>query len=160
MDKIIIYKIRDTYIMKERSRIGMDKHDKNSDTEIQDDKLLIEKLNRELEEKNNENKLLQNKFIDSQDKLHDIIIEKDSLKKQINQYQFMELDLQIGKFEDLKNNYNKLEHRLTITKEQLDEARNQIISHRQVIRDLENRGFMDYLRNRFPDSFVDYKEKY
>jgi chromosome segregation ATPase len=145
--------------MKERSRIGMDKHDKKNDIESQNDKLLIEKLNKELAEKNNEIKLLQTKFIDSQDRIHDIIIEKDSLKKQINQYELKELELQIGKFEELKNNYNKLEHRLNITKKQLDEARNQIIFHRQVIEDLENRSFMDYLRNRFPESFVDYKEK-
>lgn len=132
---------------------------KKNDIESQNDKLLIEKLNRELAEKNNEIKLLQTKFIDSQDRIHDIIIEKDSLKKQINQYELKELELQIGKFEELKNNYNKLEHRLNITKKQLDEARNQIIFHRQVIEDLENRSFMDYLRNRFPESFVDYKEK-
>jgi chromosome segregation ATPase len=137
----------------------MDKHDKKNDIESQNDKLLIEKLNKELAEKNNEIKLLQTKFIDSQDRIHDIIIEKDSLKKQINQYELKELELQIGKFEELKNNYNKLEHRLNITKKQLDEARNQIIFHRQVIEDLENRSFMDYLRNRFPESFVDYKEK-
>lgn len=145
--------------MKERSRIGMDKHDKKNDIKSQNDRLLIEKLNRELAEKNNEIKLLQTKFIDSQDRIHDIIIEKDSLKKQINQYELKELELQIGKFEELKNNYNKLEHRLNITKKQLDEARNQIIFHRTVIEDLENRSFMDYLRNRFPESFVDYKEK-
>jgi chromosome segregation ATPase len=145
--------------MKERSRIGTDKHDKKNDIKSQNDKLLIEKLNRELAEKNNEIKLLQTKFIDSQDRIHDIIIEKDSLKKQINQYELKELELQIGKFEELKNNYNKLEHRLNITKKQLDEARNQIIFHRTVIEDLENRSFMDYLRNRFPESFVDYKKK-
>lgn len=60
---------------------------KKNDIESQNDKLLIEKLNRELAEKNNEIKLLQTKFIDSQDRIHDIIIEKDSLKKQINQYE-------------------------------------------------------------------------
>jgi len=145
--------------MKELSSIDSDNTKNKSDNGAQKDKLLIEKLNKEIAEKNNELVQLQNKLSDSHERIHDIILEKDSLKKQINNFELKEIDIQFGKFKELKNDYNKLEHRLNVTKEQLDEARHQIIFHRKVIEDLENRGFMDYLRNRYPESFVDYKEK-
>ena len=45
-----------------------------------------------------------------------------------------------------------------MTKEHLDMARDQIKFHKKVIEDLENRSFMDYLRNKFPESFIEYKK--
>jgi chromosome segregation ATPase len=145
--------------MKELSNIDSDSLNNKNDNVSQNDKLLIKKLNKEIVEKNNEIIQLQNKLSDSYERIHDIIIEKDSLKKQINNFELKQLDIQFGKFEELKSDYNKLEHRLKITKEHLDEARNQIIFNTKVIEDLENRGFMDYLRKRFPESFVNYKKK-
>jgi len=145
--------------MKELSSIDSDKPNKKNDNGTQNDKLLIKKLNKEVAEKDNEIIQLKNKLSDSQERIHDMIIEKGSLKKQINNFELKELDIQFGKFGELKNDYNKLEHRLNITKEHLDKARNQIIFHKKVIEDLENRGFMDYLRKKFPESFVNYKKK-
>jgi chromosome segregation ATPase len=145
--------------MKELSNIDSDSLNNKNDNVSQNDKLLIKKLNKEIVEKNNEIIQLQNKLSDSYERIHDIIFEKDSLKKQINNFELKQLDIQFGKFEELKSDYNKLEHRLKITKEHLDEAHNQIIFNTKVIEDLENRGFMDYLRKRFPESFVNYKKK-
>jgi chromosome segregation ATPase len=150
--------------MKELSRNNIDNHDIKDDTEAQnnktkDDKLLIEKLNKEITDQNKVIIKLQNKLLDTEEKIHDIILDKASLKKQINNFELKELDIQFGKFEELKNDYNKIEHRLNVTKEQLDDARNNIEFYKKVIEDLENRGFMDYLRNRFPESFVNYKKK-
>ncbi len=147
--------------MKELSQINIDKPDDNKtpNNRSKKDKLLIEKLNKEIADKNNEIIQLQNKLLDSNEKIHDIIVEKGSLKKIINEFELKELDIRFGKFEELKNDYNKLEHRLSITKEQLDEIRIQIKFHKKVIDDLENRGFMDYIRKRYPESFIDYKKK-
>jgi chromosome segregation ATPase len=150
--------------MKELSRNNIDNPDIKDDTEAQnnktkDDKLLIEKLNKEITDQNKVIIKLQNKLLDTEEKIHDIILDKASLKKQINNFELKELDIQFGKFEELKNDYNKIEHRLNVTKEQLDDARNNIEFYKKVIEDLENRGFMDYLRNRFPESFVNYKKK-
>jgi chromosome segregation ATPase len=150
--------------MKELSRIDTDKPDSKDDDRVQnnkikDDKLLIEELNKEITDKNNAIIRLQNKLSDSQERIHDIVLEKSSLKKKINDYELKELDIQFGNFEELKNDYNKIEHRLNVTKEQLDEARIEIKFYKQVIEDLENRGLMDYLRKRFPESFVNYKKK-
>ena len=150
--------------MKELSRNNIDNPDIKDDTGAQnnktkDDKLLIEKLNKEITDQNKVIIKLQNKLLDTEEKIHDIILDKASLKKQINNFELKELDIQFGKFEELKNDYNKIEHRLNVTKEQLDDARNNIEFYKKVIEDLENRGFMDYLRNRFPESFVNYKKK-
>jgi chromosome segregation ATPase len=145
--------------MKELPSIDADNTKNKSDNRAQKDKLLIKKLNKEILEKKNEIVQLQNKLSDSHERIHDMILEKGSLKKQINNFELKQLDIQFGKFEELKNDYNKLEHRLNITKEHLDDVRRQIIFNKKVIEDLENRGFMDYLRKRFPESFVDYKKK-
>ncbi|MGB7969684.1 MAG: hypothetical protein WCF28_08950 [Methanobacterium sp.] len=145
--------------MKELSSIDSDNTNNKNDNGAQNDKLLIKKLNKEIAEKNNEISQLKNKLTDSNERIHDIILEKGSLKKQINNFELKELDIQFGKFEELKNDYNKLEHRLKITKEQLDKTRLKIVFYTKVIEDLENRGFIDYLRNKFPESFINYKKK-
>ena len=148
--------------MKELSQINIDKHEddtKAPSNRSKKDQLLIEKLNKEIVDKNNEIIQLQNQLLDSKEKIHDIIIEKSSLKKIINEFELKELDIRFGKFEELKNDYNKLEHRLNVTKEQLDEIRIQIKFHKKVIDDLENRSFIDYIRRKYPESFIDYKNK-
>lgn len=150
--------------MKELSGIDNDNPSSKSGSgaqknKLKKEKLLIEKLNKEIVEKDNEILKLQNKLLDLQEKIHDIILEKGSLKRQIRDFELKELDIRFGKFEELKNDYNKLEHRLTVTKEQLDEVRNQHKLDKKVIEDLENRSFMDFLRKRFPESFVNYKKK-
>jgi chromosome segregation ATPase len=150
--------------MKELSRNNIDNPDSKDNTGAQnnkttDDKLLIEKLDKEIKDQNKTIIQLQNKLLDTEERIHDIILDKASLKKQINKFELKELDIQFGKFEELKNDYNKIEHRLNVTKKQLDDARNNIEFYKKVIDDLENRGFMDYLRNRFPESFVNYKKK-
>ena len=145
--------------MKELSSIDSDNTNNKNDNGAQNDKLLIKKLNKEIAEKNNEISQLKNKLTDSNERIHDIILEKGSLKKQINNFELKELDIQFGKFEELKNDYNKLEHRLKITKEQLDKTRLKIVFYTKVIENFENRGFIDYLRNKFPESFINYKKK-
>ena len=145
--------------MKEHPRTNLDNPENYDDKGPQNDKLLIKKLNKEIVEKNNEIIQLQNRLSESHDRIRDIIFDKNSLEKQINNFELMQLDIQFGEFEQLKNDYDKLKHRLNVTKEQLDVARDQIIFHKKVIEDLENRGFIDYLRNKFPESFVNYKEK-
>ncbi len=128
-------------------------------SKLTDDKLLIEELQTEIRARDKEIIRLQNIIDDSKERIHDVIQEKGSLKDQINQYELKEVDLQFGKFEELKNHYNKLEHRLNITKEQLDGARKQIQLQNQVILDLEKLSFIDFIRNRYPESYNTYKKQ-
>ena len=146
---------------------------KNRGNRDDDVNSLLEKMENELSDKTHEIIQQQTKISDLQDRIHDVIIEKGSLEKQVNNYKLNEISLQFGKCEELKNDYKKLEHRLGITKNQLDKARKHIESQRQfvenakqqlefmdkVIEDLEHRGLIDFLRNKFPESFITYKRK-
>ena len=147
-------------------------HKTNND-KLNEDTLSLEEIKRELAEKDEVIIQLKSKLLDSQERIHKVIIEKGSLENQVKEFELKGISLQFDNFEDLKNNYNKLEHRLIITKNQLDDARIQIKSQNEfvenareqvefmetVIVDLENRGLIDFLRNRFPESFVTYKKK-
>lgn len=66
--------------MKELSSIDSDNTNNKNDNGAQNDKLLIKKLNKEIAEKNNEISQLKNKLTDSNERIHDIILEKGSLK--------------------------------------------------------------------------------
>ena len=146
-------------------------HKTNND-KLNEDTLSLEEIERELAEKDEVIIQLKSKLLDSQERIHKVIIEKGSLENQVKEFELKGISLQFDNFEDLKNNYNKLEHRLIITKNQLDDARIQIKSQNEfvenareqvefmetVIVDLENRGLIDFLRNKFPESFVTYKK--
>ena len=138
-----------------------------------DDNSLVEELEYDLVNKNKEIIELQKRLEDAQERIHDVIILKGSLEKQVNDMKLKELSLKFVKCNELKNDFKKLEHRMQITKEQLDEARNLIESQKEsvinaenrvkfmekVIEDLENRGLTDYLRRKFPETFIEYKKE-
>ncbi len=156
----------------DNQNMGKNEHKTNID-KLNEDKISLEEIEKELAEKDDMIIQLESKLLDSQERIHEVIIEKGSLEKQVKEFELKGISLQLGNFEELKNNYNKLEHRMTITKNQLDDARIQIKSQNEfvknakeqvefmetVIEDLENRGLIDFLRNRFPESFVTYKKR-
>jgi chromosome segregation ATPase len=153
---------------KNREDIGSLKSKKPSD-----DNSLVEELEHDLVSKNTEIIELQKRLEDAQERIHDVIILKGSLEKQVNDMKLKELSLKFAKCNELKNDFKKLEHRMQITKEQLDEARNLIKFQEEtvinaenrvkfmekVIEDLENRGLTDYLRRKFPETFIEYKKE-
>jgi len=138
-----------------------------------DDNSLVEELEYDLVNKNKEIIELQKRLEDAQERIHDVILQKESLEKRVNKMELKKLSLKFDKCDELKNNFSKLEHRMQITKEQLDDARNKIkfqenfinLSENRVkfmekvIDDLENRGLKDYLRRRFPETFIEYKKE-
>jgi chromosome segregation ATPase len=158
--------------MNENFKTDLDNpNNKNKEDIVDDENSSIEKMEKELSDKAYEIIQLQTKIADLQDRIHDVIIEKGSIEKQLNTFKLTEISLQFGKFEKLKIDYEKLVHRLEITKKQLDDARKCIESQNQfvenankrlefmdeVIEDLAHRGLIDFIRNRFPESFTSYK---
>jgi hypothetical protein len=149
-----------------------DEHELNND-KLNEDKISLEEMENELAERDHMIVQLENKLLDSQERIHEVIVEKGSFEKQVKEFELKGLSLKFSNFEQLKNDHDKLEHRLVITKNQLDDARLQIKSQKEyvdnakeqvefmeiVIVDLANRGLMDLLRNRFPESFVSYSKK-
>ncbi len=152
--------------------IKKDEYELNND-KLNGDKISLEEMEKELAERDHVIVQLKNKLLDSQDRIHEVIVEKGSLEKQVKEFELKGLSLQFSNFEQLKNDHDKLEHRLVITKNQLDDARQQIKSQKEyvdnakervefmeiVIDDLANRGLMDFLRNKVPESFITYSKK-
>jgi len=161
-------------MMKENSRIDevnqslkKDRINANLESDTQmDDNSSIEELENELKRKNNKIIELQKKFENAQERIHEVIIQKNSFEKRVNELELKQLSLQLVNYDELKNKFSKLEHRMQITKKQLDDTRNHIELQKQrikllekVIEDLENRGLTDYLRHKFPETFIEYKKK-
>jgi chromosome segregation ATPase len=133
----------------------------------------IEDFEEKLRKKNFKISELQGKLQDKEELVLDLINGKKILDKRIRDLELMELSLKLDDFEKLKMEHRKLEHRTQITKKQLDEARNKIVSQKKyvaeakervefmekVINDLEKRGFTDLLRNRYPETFIEYQKK-
>ena len=156
----------------DNQEIKKDEHEPNND-KLNEDKISLEEMEKELVERDHVIVQLKDKLLDSQERIHEVIVEKGSLEKQVKEFELKGLSLQFSNFEQLKNDHDKLEHRLVITKNQLDDARQQIKSQKEyvdnakeqvefmeiVIDDLANRGLMDFLRNKFPESFITYSKK-
>jgi chromosome segregation ATPase len=163
--------------MKENSQIEKlnrgskkDENEKKHDPDKTQD--LTEELEKKLKIKDNELIELQKKLECANERIHDIVNEKIILEKRVSELEFKDISIQFGKFEQLKKEYDKLVHRLQVTKNHLDIARKQIKLQDQfvedskhqiefnekVIHDLENRGLTDFILNRFPESFKDYKK--
>ncbi|MFY9638005.1 MAG: hypothetical protein WAK14_04275 [Methanobacterium sp.] len=150
----------------------INKHNPINDKLIEDEDF-IEEMGKELAKKDDIIIQLNDKVLDSMERIHEVILEKRNLEKQVKEFELKELSLQFNNFEKLKNDYNKLSHRLIITKNHLDNARNQINSQKEfvdnakeqvkfmegVIAELENRSLIDFIRKKFPESFIEYKKK-
>jgi chromosome segregation ATPase len=134
----------------------------------------IEDLEKKLIIKDNAILKLQVRLADTEEMLLNVIADKKNLDEKINHLELKDLNLKIGNFEELKMEHSKLAHRTQITKKQLDEARAKIKSQikyvedakkrvefmETVINDLENRGLKDFLRSRYPESFLEYQNEF
>ena len=58
---------------------------------------------------------------------------------------------------ELQQKHNKVEHRLFVTKNLLDEANAELEFRAKVIEELENRGIRDLMMGRYPDTYLEYK---
>jgi hypothetical protein len=119
---------------------------------------IIEGLELKLKEKEFEIQELRGKLQDKYEMLQDRIEEKKVLEKVLEQFELNDATLKMGKLDEVTLENHKLEHRVQVTKKQLDEARDDLKFQQRVIEDLENRGFLDFLLKRFPESFREYKK--
>lgn len=139
----------------------------NNDNTINNNDIInkeINDLNNELISKNNEISKLKSQLMEEhnnfQNRIANIVADKNKLLTELNHYKLIELDLQVAKFEKLKIDYLKLEHRYGITKKLLDDSRSQVAILEKVIYDLENIKFIEFIKNNEPNSFTKYKEDF
>ena len=119
---------------------------------------IIDGLELKLKEKESEIQELRVKLQDKYEMLQDRIEEKKVLEKRLEQFELNDATLKLGKLDEVTLENHKLEHRVQVTKKQLNEARDNLKYQEKVIEDLENRGFLDFLLKRFPESFREYKK--
>ncbi|BDZ68905.1 hypothetical protein [Methanobacterium ferruginis] len=134
---------------------------KNSEANLSssDETRRVKDLEKELRAKEAEIDFLKEKLTNNQEIMLDVIEEKKELKKQIHDFEVKEVDLRLNNFRDLQRKHHKLEHRLFVTKNQLDEARQELEFRAKLIKDLEKRGVSDYILGRFPESLIEYNKR-
>jgi chromosome segregation ATPase len=93
----------------------------NTDTDKKDLESLIEELENEISKRDDTIKHLQEELEDSRVRIGDMIEKNKSLEVKLNEYELKDVSMKIGKFEELKQEVNKLDHRIKITKKHLEE---------------------------------------
>jgi len=124
-----------------------------------DDKIRIRELEKDLSQKESEIIFFKEKITNDQEIILDVIEEKKLLKKQIKDFQLKELDLKLNNYMELQRNHHKVEHRLFVTKNHLEDAHEELEFREKIIAELENRGLRDYILGRFPNSYQEYKKR-
>lgn len=156
-DEIIIERSkRKDYI----DKTNIDLKEKNTFEEIQS---LKEKLNLKNKELKKSNKILKFHIANQEQyekKISLFIDEKNELLDKIHQYELMKFDLKLQKTNDLKEKLQKAEHRINITKKLLDDSKEEIAMLKNIINDYDNIGFLDFIRNKKPDSMKLYNDKF
>jgi hypothetical protein len=131
----------------------------DTDFDKKNEESVIEELEKVLSKREDTIKHLKEELADSMVRIHDMIEKNRSLEARINKYELQDVSMKIGKFEELKQNYRKLDHRTQVTKKHLDDLRKYSRFTETVITDLEKRGFIDLILRRYPESYQEYKAK-
>lgn len=129
----------------------------NSDNEksLQEE---LDKKNNEIIEINKELNLFKDKLERCENRLLNVINEKKELWHENQKYEFMELDLKLQNFDNLKGKIFKAIHRVDVTEKLLDESKKDVEALKIIINDYENLSFLDFIRNKKPNSLIKYIE--
>jgi chromosome segregation ATPase len=139
--------------------IRKEPEDTNIDKSLEDKNSLLEELKGELVRKDGELTQLKEKLSNTQERLLNINQEKKLLEQRKTNLELKEIELKLNNLQELENKHDKLTHRNQVTKKQLDQARTHLKIQENIIRDLKNRGLLDYLLRRFPESFQEYQKE-
>ncbi len=135
------------------------KNDKESLEKDRDKDMLIKELEEKLHYQQEGIARVNAKLSQALDRLSELRQEKEELQSRLEEWEHKKLDFKLQKHEKLEQEYHKMSHRAQVTKNQLDELRREIIFLNKVISDLEERGLIDYIKKRYPPSFIQYKNK-
>lgn len=136
--------------------ISMNNHDSNQKGR-EDYDAIIEELENQLKKKQNIVIDLNQRILDANSRISDMIEKNKALESRINEYELQDLSMKFGKFEELKDTNKKLNHRVTITKKHLTNAREYLKFTDVVILDMKNRSILNRILRRYPDSYLRYK---
>lgn len=119
----------------------------------------IKELEKEVGKNESEIEFLKEKLTNNQEVLLDVIEDKKLLKKQIEDFELKELEDRLNNFRDLQRKQHKTEHRLFVTQKNLEDAREELEFRKKIIKDMENRGILDYILGNYPNSLVKYNKR-
>ncbi|UTB32799.1 MAG: hypothetical protein NKF70_00490 [Methanobacterium sp. ERen5] len=117
---------------------------------------IIEELEMKLAKKQVIIQDLKERIHDANNRVSDMVEKNSSLESRINEYELQDIAMKFGKFEELKDKNKKLDHRVKVTKNHLDSAREYLKFTDVVIMDMKNRGMLDRILRRYPDSYQRY----
>ncbi len=109
--------------------------------------------------KNKEIGYLRKEFHESQGRLKELRIEKKELEEKIINFELLKMDLELKKVEDIYNENNKIRHRIHITKELLEEKREEVIVLQNILKDFEKFTLWNHIKGVYPESYIAYKNK-
>lgn len=130
----------------------------SNDKGSQDKDQLIQELEEKVEYLEKNRLKVNEKLSQALDRLSKLRQEKVDLQLKLEKMEHKKLDFKLQEHGKLKQDYHKMSHRAQITKEQLDETRRELEFLNNVIKDLEERGIIDYIKKRYPSSFIQYKK--
>lgn len=116
----------------------------------------IEELENELAKKQAMIQDLKERIHDANGRVSDMVEKNSLLETRLNEYELQDLAMKFGKFEELKDKNKKLDHRVKVTKKHLDSAREYLKFTDVVILDIKNRGILDRIMRKYPDSYIRY----
>lgn len=126
----------------------------------------VKRLERELDEKESAIKSLKEQLSNNQSILKDVISEKKQLITRVQEYDLSLVDTKLEQYQKLQETHQKTVHRLKVTKKHLDmantnikEMQGEIKKLKQIISDLNNRGLLDYVLSKYPESYQEYRKK-
>lgn len=94
-----------------------------------------------------------------QGRLQEIREEKIVLNESLKELELMKLDLKLLNTQKVRDENNRIQHRIHITKKLLDEARDELKFQEKVIKDLEELKVLDRVRKKWPESLIVYKNR-
>ncbi|WP_225370401.1 hypothetical protein [Methanobrevibacter arboriphilus] len=85
---------------------------------------------------------------------------KTILKKEIIKYETIDIEKKLNDSQKLSDEFLKQKHRLEITKELLDDSREEILLLKEIINDFKNLSSFDFIRSNYPNNLDEYFIKY
>lgn len=143
----------------EDSKIGKEENLTQDSVEDSEDNPTLEELENEISRRDNEIVKLHQRLDDAQGRIQDLVKDKKVLQTKINEFELIDLNLELSKYKELKIEHNKLKHRTQVTKQQLDEARERVKFLENVINSLENRGLKERILRRYPEVYLTFKKE-
>lgn len=119
----------------------------------------IEDLEKIVDMKTKEIEYLRKEFHEAQGRLKELRQEKKELDEKIRKLELLKLDLELKKAEDIYNENNRIQHRIHITKELLEEKREEVIILQNILKDFEEFTVWNHIKGVYPESYIAYKNK-